>query len=250
MVLPADLEQHVIRLRHLLQHVVDHKPVDVFELVINKIRISNKLFKQNNTYHKLWGFTIDRDQPLCFKMADIKGVCPFIEVTGIMKWNGCENLPVEYNMELLIWSRELAYRGEWDALRIKKATDIGDDGDINNKGRVILRIHFDRRVSDACEPEFHLHIGGDAPDNELCWFPKQLELPRIPYPPLDLVLIAELILANFFELDYQEISRKPEWRALVHSSQKAMLMEFINKCKSIIDKDKSLTDWLWGLTNE
>jgi hypothetical protein len=87
--------------------------------------------------------------------------------------------------------------------------------------RVLYRVRFDRALPGADEPAFHLQIGGLVHDEtkELDWHPTGISLPRIPMPPMDLVLAVEIIVANFFPEFYSRKRQEGQWRGLIKRAE-------------------------------
>ncbi len=117
---------------------------------------------------------------------------------------------------LRVWSEEisLSFREEWDSRR------IFDQLTSRAPKRVMLRMHFDQADQGANEPRFHLQFGGRAQEEEeeLSWHVPNIGEPRIPFPPLEIVLACELVVANFFPRFYETKKQEPQWRALVRRS--------------------------------
>lgn len=159
---------------------------------------------------KEWTFNISRQNPITFKanidrfQVDISGT-----ITGIGDNIG------EVNSLLRVWSRNMnmCYREGIDSEQIKDIVE-------QTQCRVIVRFHFDQRGAKVTksEPIYHLQVGGVADAEENCWFPN-LKVPRLQFPPMDIILLSELVLVNFFDGDSRDIREQPEWKSLVRKSQ-------------------------------
>lgn len=84
----------------------------------------------------------------------------------------------------------------------------------------MLRCHFDLVNPKQDGPLYHLQIGGNPRAEEYCWYPKEFDLPRLIHQPLDTVLLCQLVIANYFPADYQEIRRDINWRWAVKSVER------------------------------
>jgi hypothetical protein len=183
----------------------------------------------------LWQFSIPKESPLIFKENSDKLQA---DVTGIIWGEGDE--VKEVRTLLRIWSLDeaLCYRASIDAAQVRsKVVEIGQ--------RVMVRFHFDCRVKCVTRPEpiYHLQVGGVALENENCWFPKQLDIPRFHFPPMDIVLLCELVLVNLFPKNSRNLREKPEWKKLVMKSQSAFQESYFNKFYSYVN---STTDTILG----
>lgn len=80
-------------------------------------------------------------------------------------------------------------------------------------------------------------------DDECCWFPEEIDVPRFHFPPIDVVLLCELVLANFFDKKSEDLRKKPEWRSLVRKSQDAFQSDYF---QMFIQHLRNETDTLLG----
>ena len=122
------------------------------------------------------------------------------------------------NIIIRIWSydQNLCFREGFDSEKIKEL--------FNNRSwkRVLLKFRIDLKYKDnKKEPVYHLHAGGYFKEIEYCWIPEGLNIPRFIYFPVDIMLICEFILYNFFQenKDYEKLRKDPEWIALIRKSQ-------------------------------
>ena len=147
-----------------------------------------------------------------------------------------------------VWSEhaDLCFRKDWDSRTVARRLKQRDA-----PRRVMYRVRFDRALPGADEPAFHLQIGGLVHDEakELDWHPTGLSLPRIPMPPMDLVLAAEIIVANFFPEFYSRKRQEGQWRGLVKRAE-----EFVSRhyqvchghCTQRSSIDETLLQRLWN----
>lgn len=136
----------------------------------------------------------------------------------------------EQSLVVRLWStrKEMTARVEYDSKKVIRILRK------RNWQRVVARMHFDKADTSDKEPLFHLQFGGKAPNEvqELCWFPSQIVVPRLPYHPVDIVLASELIVANFFPDSFETLRKEPEWRALIARSQHRILKRYTEVCQS------------------
>ena len=184
--------------------------------------------------NEIWVFEIPKDKRLSFKINNDKNEnIGFIEISCKIK--GLKAVIIEQNIIVTYFSRnvDLIYRSDWDSESVQNRYD-------SNKGRVMLKFHFDKKCEDAkiLEPKYHFHIGGKSDENECYWHPKQIELPRLPYPPMDIIILCDIILLNYFPNQYTKLkSDNPEWRKLVKKSQNFFQKDYIENVLNSINNE-------------
>ncbi|TFH46323.1 MAG: hypothetical protein E4G94_02680 [ANME-2 cluster archaeon] len=187
-----------------------------------------------------WEINIPREQPLEFILTDdcscIMNVDFFCKIEGEVEQGRFDHIKLKtYNFDFRLWShdKDISFRNEWDA--------VGLDEKLTNQEwkRVIKRFHIDRRVrfTRFPEPLYHLHLGGRPDECEYCWIPEHIDEPRIHYFPMDLVLICEFVLINFYPNRSRELREKPEWKSLVRKSQDLYLKPYIEKVARYINNN-------------
>lgn len=187
-----------------------------------------------------WSITIPLDHPLRFAECTVDDMALLVDVAFQMQ--GVENESIEIKKQsalVRVWSRdeEVSYRDGIDSSTLRNRLELA------GWNRVILRFHFDLRGEcERCrEPLFHLQVGGDARKDEYCWMPKKMRVPRFPYHPLDVILLSEFILLNFFPEKSESLRKKPEWKSLVRKSQKMFLKPYVTTClRHINAEDETL----------
>jgi len=181
-----------------------------------------------------WNFVIPRDHPLTFKINTVDSKRLQVDVSCQIE--GCNETIHKHNVVLRIWSLDddLSFRDGVDSDNLKAILEKV------NWRRVILRFHFDLKEATAkSEPIFHLHIGGTQEDDENCWLPTQIKVPRFPFPPMDIILLSEFILVNFFSKESEQLRMKPEWASLVRKTQNFFQKEYFEKCVGFINSQSS-----------
>jgi hypothetical protein len=180
-----------------------------------------------NSSDVVWSVAIDPEEPLQFNSSEVDDrifpdlYCKLETSTGPWPFT-------EQSVVLRVWSESdaLSYRPEIDAPAILDALR-----EMENKRRVLTRLHFDCANARANEPRHHFQVGGHSTvkKNELCWHPSNLRVPRIPCPPMDILLACELIVANFFPDFYSRKKNEPEWRSLIRSAH-CFLVQHYETC--------------------
>jgi len=178
-----------------------------------------------------WHFIIPRERPLMFKENENKLQ---VDLAGMIE--GEDNDVKEVRTLMRVWSldRTMCYRVGVDSEDIERKFDQAGR-------RVIVRYHFDCRAPKVTRPEpiYHLQVGGNSLDEENCWFPKHLEIPRFHFPPMDIVLLCELVLVNFFHQQSENLRKTPEWVSLVRKSQDAFQLGYFDVFHSYFEKDSN-----------
>ena len=204
-------------------------------------------FKNDPHNHPEWGYDIPEKSPLRFKPSTVRdGVT--VDVYCWLRWSDGTGVPSKQDIKMRIWSQEKAiiYRPDLDS----KCVDVKlKDSTRKQPGRVISRFHFDRAdlsqgKGNEYHPEFHMQIGGDSKDYELCWHPDTFDVPRIPHPPMELLLTCQLVAINFFPEKYDMIRREPHWRGRLREIQRCIMLDYYDECTRTICEGSSLLDML------
>jgi len=141
----------------------------------------------------------------------------------------------EYNIlvRLLSDKKNISYREKLDSIQ------VGDKFKEEGCTRIIAQYHFDIKEPDANEPFFHLHFGGKHTLDEMCWYPSNIEEPRFPYPPMDIMLLMEFILQNYYPKESNGLRQTPEWKVIIKKSQNIFQKYYFEKCIEFLEKDSS-----------
>ncbi|MCU1264510.1 MAG: hypothetical protein JWM21_828 [Acidobacteria bacterium] len=176
-----------------------------------------------------WGYSIDHNKPLRFIPSDARDLQFVVDIYCDIQWKD-DDIPVKQDIKVRIWSEhgDTIFRPAMDSQQIEEQLT---DATRRYPGRVVSRFHFDRvnragAIGSAFEasPEYHLQLGGISHDYELCWHPDKVNIPRLMFQPMELFLTCQLVTANFFWKDYEEIKKKSEWKQELVQYQKLLLM--------------------------
>jgi len=119
-----------------------------------------------------------------------------------------------------------------------------------SNGHLIHRSHIDLashneegKYQDG--PIFHFQLGGKigAKENEPDIF--KLRRPRWLHPPMDLILMTEMLIANFYPEQWNKLKKQVNWIALVADSQMLCYKPFFNIANNNIAK-ASLLNSFWA----
>jgi len=237
------------------QVILDDRASFVIDEAITELEISKKKFDEweRKTHApgrgpQSWGYSISPNKPLRFIQSKvIKGQNIWADLFCKVSWKKEEEMPIEQNVCLRVWSDSLddfAYRADMDSEKVlEKLTNPNHPFD----GRVMFRCHFDLADEKQLNPKYHLQFGGNPQVEELCWFPEALKLPRFAFPPMDLILVCQLIAANFYWEEYNQFRETPEWMNALRNSQERLLKNYYKDCFNAINQERSLLDYLWNL---
>ena len=197
-----------------------------------------------------WSITIPKENPLKFKLSDECGyklhVDLFCRIQGEVKPRRFDDIVFKsYSVGFRIWShdKDISYRSKWDAGELEQKLSK------QKWKRVVKRFHIDLRNKNTRLPEpiYHLHFGGIAKDDEHFWVPNVIREPRFHYFPMDVVLLCEFILMNFFPAESKDLREGPEWKSLVRKSQDLYLKSYLQMLSAHLNNNN---DTLLGhLTN-
>ena len=215
--------------------IIDDKSKRLLFEVASNVRTSRK---------DQWELTIHPGKPLEFAIAENDDRLKTDLFCNIMTINN-ETFPISYlRLVLRVWSikQNLSFRSDWDSEKINQ--QLIKRGLFN---RVVFRCHYDSTSKDQYAPIFHLQFGGTSHPGELCWFPKNLELPRFPSPPIDLILACELVVATFFPSIFKKLCQEGNWVNLIQESEKFFMKKYYKLCMEHFAnqyEDKTLLDRL------
>lgn len=220
-------------------HIINKKLSDVIEREAKQMLISTASKVRNSQKgNVIWNLNIKSETPLAFRESTAySGLKPEIYCNIVADSTN------EWNFEkcdivIRIWSvcEKINYREKLDSQFIR------DNIQENNNQRVIFRCHFDKaRVTG--EPLFHLQYGGTQKGKlingsklikEYYWHPN-IPVPRIPFPPIDLVLAVEIILENFFPRKFNELQSDYKWINMIKQSERMFLENYFKKCYETIN---------------
>lgn len=216
------------------QHIRKFMEKSSTPILIYRAKLLQESISRGRKKHGKWTFSISPEKPLTFKRNDHD-----LQVDIFGEIEGVDEHIVKQSINLRIWSLDegTCYRARIDAPEIK------DKLKRSGWKRVILRFHFDLKNLDRenLEPLFHLHIGGQQRDEENCWLHEKMSIPRFSHPPMDLILLCEFVLMNFFPREYRNLKEDPEWISLIKKSQEIFQVPYFNECmKHIADENDTL----------
>lgn len=119
-----------------------------------------------------------------------------------------------------------------------------------SNGHLVHRSHVDlANCNDQgryqAGPIFHLQFGGKS--SEKTSEPDVLKLrePRWLHPPMDLILISEMLIANFYSEKWNKLKNQDDWIALIADSQMLCYKPFFDIANENFRKD-SLLNSFWA----
>lgn len=251
----SQIKKSLQELKRNFQDILDDSTLPIIDEAITEVDISKKKFDEweRKTHApgkgpQSWGYIISPDKPLRFIPSKVvKGQNIWVDLFCEVSWKKEEEMPIKQQVCLRIWSDSLndfAYRPDMDS---EKILDKLTNPNHPFNARVMFRCHFDLASEKQPGPKYHLQFGGNAREYELCWFPEALKLPRLAFPPMDLILVCQLIAANFYWEEYNQFRETPEWMNALRNSQEQLLKNYYKDCFNAINQERSLLDYLWNL---
>lgn len=126
---------------------------------------------------------------------------------------------------------------------------------LDSTGKVLVKHHVDLanyKPSDGNfqhGPLFHLQFGGHTPKQARA-FEVPIDEPRWPCFPMDLVLVCEIVVANFYPEQWEKLRAEPQWRNTVIASQQYCLSPFLKRLSERLgDTKRTVLDHLWASTS-
>ena len=244
----GEVETGLTNVRDRLRSILDERGSTVIGNAIRMLSRTKKRYDISTRQGRKeltvrpWGFLIEPSQPLRFIDTEVDGVRVRPDVFLRCFWEtDPADEPTELSVVIRVWCLDegFYFREKWDAEEIRN--EIRSDS-----GRVMLRVHFDLANEDQPGPRYHMQVGGKAHNDEMCWFPEGLAVPRVPHMPLDLVLAAELVAATFYKDQYDDIRREPSWRGARRASEGHLLKGYFETAAAALREGDGVLGALWN----
>lgn len=129
--------------------------------------------------------------------------------------------------------------------RLDLALEVLDD-----EANVLIKHHIDFANSTIGQfqegPLFHLQFGGHTPAHTRS-FEVPIKEPRWLCFPLDVVLLCEVVVANFYPEDWAALKALPGWNDPIVCSQRFCIIPFLNALQARASlTSRSLLDQVWA----
>lgn len=251
---PNRVKSSLQQIRKIYGRILDDESTSiVIPSAVESVKLSREYYdyaKRNETRGIVptsWGYTIDHSQPLRFIRSHTRDLDFQVDIYCDVQWKD-DDIPVKQDIKVRIWSEhsDTIFRPEMDSQQIE---DQLTDTNRQYRGRVVSRFHFDKVYRETAPgakfepaPEFHLQIGGVSHAYELCWHPDKVNVPRLLHQPMELFLTCQMVVANFFWDEYEEIRTKREWMQELLQYQNLLLVPHYRKCVELLEGNKSLLD--------
>jgi hypothetical protein len=115
---------------------------------------------------------------------------------------------------------------------------------LQSRWHIDLANRFDNGTYQA-GPLFHLQGGGHKPQGN-----RQEELkvsiPRWPFPPMELILTCEIIIANFYPDKWEKIRNQKKWRELIQVAQSMCYPVYFQRVQNCLEQNQSILNALWA----
>jgi len=120
-----------------------------------------------------------------------------------------------------------------------------DTGKIKVKSHIDLANKNESTLKYQEGPLFHLQFGGHSPGN-LRDEENKLKEPRWAHPPMDLILLCETVIANFYPDKWAKIKTQPAWQQLIHTSQILCYRYYFEKINECLSNEKPILNHIWA----
>lgn len=110
--------------------------------------------------------------------------------------------------------------------------------DFKDKSRIVRRFHFDtgEGIPEILKAKSHLQFGGichehqaikefEGVDLHYC-LDNKMKIPRFPFPPIDIIILLDILLRQFETSIDRSFVEKSEWRRLVRKSEDFRLCRY------------------------
>lgn len=122
--------------------------------------------------------------------------------------------------------------------------------DARNKSRIVRRFHFDAGEGkpEILEAKSHMQFGGicheeqtignfEGADLHYC-LDNKIKIPRFPYPPVDIILLLDILLRQFGTSIDRSFVEKKEWLKLVSRSEDCRLDRYYSEINKYFAEKK------------
>lgn len=121
---------------------------------------------------------------------------------------------------------------------------------IDEESNVLIKHHVDFANSPSGQfqsgPLFHLQFGGHTPKNTKT-FEVPIKEPRWLCIPLDVVLLCEVVVANFYPDEWAKLKHLPSWHNPIVASQQLCIVPFLTALQNKASAtSQTLLDHLWA----
>lgn len=233
----------LVVIQNQLGRVLDGPGLSAVESALARMKIQKPRRKRRGPGNaSSWHLVIPPEQPLSFKETHIRSghrlyVDLFCNVSEPVNGRPSD----KHCVVVRVWALDqtLWYRKYLDCREVLEGVAAGSGK------RVMLRFHFDYAQSDGRHPSFHMQIGGNPQEDEFCWHPKEIDCPRFVHYPLDLLMVCELVVANFYPDDYSRISKETTWIGALNKAQHEYIDPYLEHVSSFGKMEKE--SFLWHL---
>lgn len=150
-----------------------------------------------------WSINVDRGEPILFKQTkdeDGRDIVPQITAEEL-NFDGTQDFPfLKWNIAL-----EVFY----------------------TTGEALARWHFDLANPSQDGPKLHMQYGGRFGGDRSK--DMKLKVPRWHSPAMDIILLTEIVTANFYTREWKEIRDNRNWCKYIHQSQQFCLESYLKK---------------------
>jgi hypothetical protein len=178
---------------------------------------------------KSWEYTIEPTTPIYFipiKGKKLPQIAPRIYFDVAVKPPKTDNQPP--------FSRLVTVIEVWDVV----------NKELQSRWHIDLANRLEQNIYQA-GPLFHLQGGGHQPQSDRTKDLK-ISLPRFPTPPIELILTCELIIANFYPVQWETLKKQRGWLELIQIAQRLCYAVYFQRVQNSLAAQQSLLNALWA----
>ena len=193
-----------------------------------------------------WAIKVTTEHPLTVTCVDDKTKHLRVDVSGVCPAPQDGRPGEGHSVTIRVWSTR---ESDWHDPN-RDHPDLVKTIHSQGKGRVMVRVRFDKEDEKGSGPWSHLQVGGKPGANEFCPFPPPgFNYPSFLHPPMDFVLALEFVTKTFCESAYEEVKNEEVWRAAVCQSQREYTSAYFDRLRManrVKDMTSSLLEHCWA----
>jgi hypothetical protein len=244
----VNIEEYKIHLQKAFWYISKDPYINAARGINTVIKSSEQVFSKIKTSKSkdYWAFQIEPPWIIPIKNAEgyFKPNEAFLVIGGEVAVN--KGIIIKENYYLTIIKERSPKKDDQTETRVEVETEkvyhSCCEKEHTQEHRIVRRFHFDKGpgAPDKHETNNHVQFGGSIEDlASFCQYvgggqlhyclDNNLDPPRLPYPPLDIVLILHLFLQQFQTSIKKTFLETPEWLCLVRKSEDFQLRYYYDQ---------------------
>jgi hypothetical protein len=132
----------------------------------------------------------------------------------------------------------------WEARPLLSSTVTLELVDLANE-RLLERHHHDLANPGQDGPIWHLQYGGNPAGTVESLPTSWIDPPRWAMSPMDLTLLGEMIVYNFFRAEWDELNARGDWVRLILDVEQLVMSRFAEHMQAHFRRDRPQRDRTW-----